>query len=258
MKAKDIIKSLDEFAPAFLKDDWDNTGFQLGDDEKEINKILISLDLDNDILDYAIEKDIDMIINHHPIIFEPLKNITNLTPKGKLLQKLIKNDILVYNAHTNLDKTKNGVNDVLTDIFDLNNIEILFNTEEGYGHGRVGDIDSIKLTDFIEIVKEKLDIKDIIVFGEVDRIIKRVALCGGSGGDFINEVFDKNADIYLTGDVKYHEAQDGVALGLTILDAGHYHTEKVILPVLKDYLNKKYSDLEIELYIESSPKYKIY
>lgn len=263
MKAKDIIKALDEFAPSFLIDSWDNTGFQVGDNKKNVEKVLISLDLDKDILEYSIENKIDMIVTHHPVIFSSVNNITNLTPKGNLLYNIIREDIVIYNAHTNLDRTIGGVNDVLAEIFNLKDIEILSeNLEEDdiiYGYGKVGNIDKIDLRDFLAEIKEKLDTETLTVYGDTDKLIDRVAVCGGSGSSFIEDAYKKDADVYITGDIKYHDAQEGVDLGLTIIDAGHYHTEKIILPKLKELLLEKFNNkIDVEVYLQSSPIYKVY
>lgn len=263
MKASEIIKVLDNFAPPYLVDSWDSAGFQIGDSNKEIKKILLSLDLDNNILEYAIKNNVDMIINHHPILFMPIGNLTNLNNKGNMISTIIKEDIVIYNAHTNLDKTIGGVNDVLAELFELKDTEILAEIMENdnilYGHGRVGNINKIKIIDFIYNVKKILEVDTVTVYGDIEKEIERVAVCGGSGADFIKEASSKNADLYITGDIKYHEAQEAIERGLVIVDAGHYHTEKVILPKLKELLINNFKEsLEIELYFKSSPVYKVY
>ena len=366
MKAIEIIEILNQWAPPRLIDEWDNTGFQIGDLEKKVNKILISLDLDREVYARAVEERTDMIITHHPIIFKPLKSLTREDYKGKLICDIIKEDIAIYNAHTNLDLTEGGVNDTLAGILDVKNSEPLsiayeeplyklvvfvpnshapmirkvlgdlgagwignyshctYNTKgmgtfmprensnpfigkvnileeveevkietitrekdlkrilndminshpyeevaydiyplknkgKVYGYGRVGEIPEMHLISYLDRVKKALDTEHLIVYGNMDRFIKRVAVCGGSGSSFIHDAYLKGADIYVTGDIKYHEAQYANELGLTIVDAGHYNTEKIILPKIKEYLKKKLTKtVEIQLYIKSSPPYAIY
>lgn len=245
-----------------LIDSWDNTGFQIGDDNKKVERILIALDLDSKVLEKAIDEDFQMIITHHPLIFKPMKSITNLTHKEKIIYDLIKNQIVVYNAHTNLDQAEGGVNDELGKLLGLKNPHILRenhgNETNPYGYGKIGDIESIKLLDYLDIIKKNLQLEDLIVYGNIDRKVNRVAVCGGSGSEFIYDAYEKGACIYITGDVKYHDAQLGDELGLTIIDAGHYHTEKIILPIIKKYLNKNNSNLYIEIWDKPSPDYKIY
>lgn len=251
---------MSQLAPSQLIDSWDNTGFQIGNDEKDVKRILISLDLDERVYKRAVDGDFHMIITHHPAIFKPITSITTSTYKERLLFNLIQKDIVVYNAHTNLDRANNGVNDELARLLELRNVQILECVEEGeYGYGRVGDIEKQSLKDYLNFVKERLDTEHLIVYGNADRIVKRVAVCGGSGSEFIHDAYRKGACIYITGDIKYHDAQYGMELGLTIVDAGHYHTEKVILPVIKEYLYKKIEgDIYVEIWKEPSPMYCIF
>lgn len=273
MKAIEIINLLNQWAPSYLIEEWDNTGFQIGDPEKKIEKILIALDLDRRVFQKAVEEDVGMIITHHPIIFQPLKSITRLNYKEKLIYDIIKKDIVVYNAHTNLDLAIGGVNCVLAQVLEIkdgealnlvhreeiNNANLKKNQDIAYGYGRIGLVDEILLLDYLDKIKERLDVEDLIVYGDVNKNIKKVAVCGGSGSSFIYDAFLKGADLYITGDVKYHEAQYADELGLAIIDPGHYHTEKVILPVIKKYLQEKtLGTIEIQLYNESSPPYTVY
>jgi len=259
LKAKEIIKLMNNWAPAELIDNWDNTGFQIGNDEKDIKRILISLDLDERVYNRALDGDFHMIITHHPIIFKPITSITTSTYKEKLLFNLIQKDIVVYNAHTNLDRANNGVNDELAKLLGLRDPQTLeMGEDEDYGYGRVGDIEEQSLKDYLTFIKKRLDTEFLIVYGDMDRTVKRVALCGGSGSGFIYDAYKKEACIYITGDIKYHDAQYGTELGLTIVDAGHYHTEKIILPIVKEYLEKNIEDVYIEIWKEPSPPYGIF
>lgn len=263
MKAKEIIHIMNDWALPKLIDHWDNTGFQIGDENKDINRILVALDIDNDIYEKAIQERFDMIITHHPLIFKPVSSITTSGYKEKLIYNLIKNEIVVFNAHTNLDQVHGGINDVLASLLGLSNCVPLkvngteFETE--YGYGKVGDIEEQPLTRYISFIKEKLNIDFLTVYGDDEILVNRVAVCGGSGAEFIYNAYDEKACIYITGDIKYHDAQLGYELGLTIIDAGHYNTEKVILPVIKEYLDKETDgNLYIEVWEKPSPPYKIY
>ncbi len=262
MKAIVIIKIMEKWAEPSLIDTWDNTGFQIGNGEKQINKILIALDLDKKILDISIKNNCDMIITHHPIIFKPLKDITSKNNKGELILDIIKNDIVVYNAHSNLDLAEGGVNHQLANILGLINTNCLrpiIDTNEGYGYGRIGEIEEIALVDYLDIIKDKLKANKIVVYGNRDIRINKVAVCGGSGSDFIYDAYKMDADIYITGDIKYHDAQFAHELGLTIIDAGHFNTEKIILPVIKDYLNNNLNgQVDIEVIMESSLSKLVY
>lgn len=265
MKANDIMKILDDWAEQKLVDSWDNTGFQIGNDDLDIKKILIALDLDENVLEKAINEGFQMIVTHHPIIFKPLKSINNRSYLGSLILRIITNNIVVYNAHSNLDLAIGGVNDELANILQLTNTKPLNNIvqdkfdEDYYGYGRVGDIDEIDTIDFLYRVKESLCLNDLRVYGNINKKISKIAVCGGSGGEFIHDAYKNGADLYISGDIKYHEAQQGLQLGMIIVDAGHYHTEKVILPVIKKILlHGSKSELCIEVFKETAVAYKIY
>ena len=266
MKAIEIMNLLEKWAPMDLVDEWDNTGFQIGDPERQIEKILLSLDLDREVFKMAKDINAQMIITHHPIIFSPLKSLTKLNYKEKLIYDIIKEDIVVYNAHTNLDIAKGGVNDRLAEILGIKNtapLKIVHNeletNEEKFGYGRVGKIRKMPLEKYLNIIKRGLNTQHLIVYGNIDRSVETVAVCGGSGSSFIKDAFMMGADIYITGDIKYHDAQYGNELGLTLIDAGHFHTEKIILPVVKDYIERSVEKpLDIEIYNQSSPPYAVF
>lgn len=254
---------MNDWANPKLIDSWDNTGFQIGDENKDIHSILVSLDLDNEVLEKALDEKIQMIITHHPIIFKPISKITTENYKEKLLYELIRNDIVVYNAHTNLDQATGGVNDRLAEILELKDPEPL-NIEQqlddiNYGYGKVGLIEETNLEEYIKVIKEKLNADYLIVYGETNKTVKTVAICGGAGSEFIYDAYKANACIYITGDIKYHDAQFGNELGLTIIDAGHYNTEKIILPAIKNYLDIRTDHkLNIKTWEKPSPQFKLY
>lgn len=366
MKAIDIINIMNKWAPPYLIDSWDSTGFQIGDPNKNIKKILVSLDLDREAFEKAKKENIDMIITHHPLLFKPMAKITKEDYKGRLVYDLIKENIVVYNAHSNLDLAIGGINDILASLLNLKDIEVLekvyeeklykivvfvprthveevrnalgeakagwignyshctynidgigtFMPREGtnpfigslnklekveetrmetivekrnlnrvlnemikahpyeevaydiyplenisvqYGYGRVGNVEEMPLNRFLDKVKEELRIDKLRVYGDIDRKIRRVALCGGSGSDFIKSAYYKGADIYLTGDIKYHDGQLAKELGLLLVDGNHFDTEKVILPVIKDRLLQNIEeDIDIILYEKSTAPFVVY
>ena len=168
MKAIDIIKAFEKWAPKELIDSWDNTGFQIGDPEKDVKKILIALDLDKDVLKKAIAQEFQMVITHHPIIFKPLKSITTEEHNSSIIYEAIRNDIVVYNAHTNLDLAPGGVNDSLADILGLKDRKPLSfvenqNMSNTFGYGRVGYIEKISFKGFLDLIKKNLCLPKFIV-----------------------------------------------------------------------------------------------
>ena len=262
LQAKDIIYMMDQWAKPELIDTWDNTGFQIGNENQEVGKVLIALDLDRKVLDYAIKNNYNMIITHHPIIFKPLNQIIYTNYKESIIIDLIKNNIIAYNAHSNLDLANNGVSHALAEVLEIKNTRSL-NTiyshgNEIYGYGQIGEMESMSTIELISLIKNKLEINQILIYGEIKEDITKVAVCGGSGSDFIYDAFNKGAQVYITGDIKYHDAQLAEELGIIIIDAGHFNTEKVILPKIQEYLNCNFQDkLKTELIYESSIPFKI-
>jgi len=240
-KCKDIVKFIEEFAPVELAEDWDNVGLMVGNFDSEVGKVLVALDVNDDVIDEALDKNVDMIVTHHPFIFGGLKNINSRTALGRRAIKLIKNDISVYSAHTNLDISKNGTNDTLAGILGLKKIEVLLPSDDNdNGLGRVGELDfGVRFIDFANSLKKKLNLKNIVVSGNKNNIVKKIGLCTGScsGKEYMLAARNMGCDAYVTGDLKYHEAQFANDLDLCVADVSHYGSEVIIVPVLCDYLN---------------------
>lgn len=264
MKARNIIEKMNKWIPKDYIDSWDNTGFQIGDPQREVEKILIALDLDRYVLNKAIDEDFQMIITHHPIIFKPLNSITTMGHNTHIIFDAIKNDIVVYNAHSNLDLVDGGVNDCLANSLGLRDTIPLSlvnrdNLPPTLGYGRLGFVDRVSFDDYLEFIKKSLSSNHLVIYGDVKEYIEKVAVCGGSGSDFIYDAYRHQADIYVTGDIKYHDAQYGHELGLTIIDAGHFNTEKIVLPAIKNYLHSELDNkVQIELVMELSLPQFIY
>lgn len=359
--ANDVIQLIEEWAPTRLAYDWDNVGLQVGSLNKPINKVMVTLDVIESVVDEAIDNNVDLIIAHHPLLFSPMKQIDTNSVKGKILNKLIKNDITVYAAHTNLDVADGGVSDMLADDLGVIDTEVLkpsgsvklykliiyvpeTHTEKltnaigdhGAGHignyshcsfqtkgtgafkpldgttpfigtqnqieevkevkvetiateeqlsslisvvhsthpyeepaydiiplanqgrtvgvGRIGRLaKEMSLKEFCSHVKQKLDVPVVRFTGNLNDSVKAVAILGGSGKSYIKEAIQKGADVYVTGDMTFHEAQDGWQMGLNIVDPGH-HVEKVMKSKVKKYLDEKLSNQNKSLDIIVSKK----
>lgn len=240
---------MENIAPSFLAEKWDNVGLQIGGYDKEIKRIMVCLEVTNEIIDEAISKNVDLIICHHPLIFKPLKAIQIDDVIGKMVFRLIQNNIDLYCAHTNLDIAQGGTNDVLAKILNLTDIKPLVSIEQDiiplnnpinrYGLGRVGKLkESMTLAAFCKDIKPKLDLKHVKITGYEEKIVGKVGLCTGSGAEFIYDAYKAGCDCYITGDVKYHDAQYANELGLSVMDAGHFETENIIGVSLYENLNK--------------------
>lgn len=239
MKIKQVLSYLEEKFPLYLKEDWDNSGIQIGDLDEEVTGIMISLDLDEEVIKKSIISDCNLIINHHPLIFSPIKSIDLSKTYNKNIKMLIKENISVYAMHTNLDKAKGGVNDNLAKILGIDKVKNL-DVYNKYPLARYGDIKKIKASLFAEKVKESLKCKKIILYGDMDKEISKIGLCGGAGSEFIEDAIKKDLDLIITSDVKYHEALDHYR-DIVIIDPGHFASENHVIYMLKDILENKFA-----------------
>ena len=355
-----VSSLINKLAPKGLAADWDNVGLQVGSYKQEVEKILVALDVNEEVMSEAIENDVDLILSHHPFIFSDLSAIKFDTAVGVLIQKAVKNDIAIYSAHTNYDIAPEGLNDFLADklgvkdttplqvtevqtlkklvVFvpedalekvreglgeagagyigdysytsfyqsgtgsfkplagsnpyqgekeELNQVteyrletiveeEILTkvidrlkevhpyeevaydiypveNRGTEFGLGRIGYLETeVNLSDYIELLKSELNLDRVEFVGNLTAEISKVALCSGSGADFIKTASAQGADLYITGDVKYHEAQLAEELDLNLIDAGHYGTEKIMRAGMTDYLAEKVTTDKLDLEIIKS------
>ncbi len=241
IKAKDIIAAIERKAPLDLAYDWDNPGLLCGCAEKEVSKVLLTLDANVVTAEEAVKKGADMIVSHHPVFFSPLKRIDTSTAEGRMIEILIKNDITLYAAHTNLDTAPEGINAALADMFEFWNTDIIerHTPRMDAGLGRIGDLpESITLAELAEKVKRVLHTPFVRVSGDPKRVIHRAAVGSGSCSELIPEARRLGADVMITGDMKYHNAIDGVLDGICIIDAGHYPTETVAMDLFEDWLSE--------------------
>lgn len=199
---------------------------------------MLTLDIDEVLVEQAVNENIDLILTHHPFIFSGLKSIDFNTYEGNIIQKLIKNNINVYSMHTSFDMADAGVNQKLAQKLGIQNYETLkIINKDLSGYGGVGDIKSIKIKEYAQEVKNKLNAQYIKLYcKDNNKEIKRVAFCGGSGSDFIWDAIEKKAQVYITGDIKYHQAQTALNNNLCIIDAGHFNTEYHSLENVRDVL----------------------
>ena len=224
---REVIEAVESLAPPDLAEPWDNVGLQVGELAAPVEKALLSLDVDEAVIEEARAGGFQLIIAHHPLFFEELKAVTDETPAGRSALSAINAGIAVYSAHTNLDKAAGGLNDALADLFDLREITVLDSAAQDVsdGLGRLGQMEEpVDFGEFLDICRRRIS-KEIRVVGEVETV-SRVAVCGGSGAVLIGDARDGGADVFVTGDVKYHDAQRARECGLTVVDAGHDGTER--------------------------------
>lgn len=240
MKLSEIIKLIEDCYPKELAYEWDNPGLFYGDLDKEIKRVIVTLDITCEVVKQAIEEKADLILSHHPFIMSGIKTLADNSMHAKMTVDIIKNDISIYSAHTNMDTAEEGINQQLAKLFSLQNISVLENDKpyENCGLGRMGEFgEEVLLYDFCDVVKEKLNTPFVRVCGD-NRRVKRVAVASGSCSEYVPTAIKKGADVIITADMKYHNCIEFVHDGIAIIDAGHYPTEiiskEMFLKVLKN------------------------
>ncbi len=223
MKAREFIDKYESYCPQELSMEGDISGLQVGSLDKVIKKVMVTLDVRENTVAEAIKNGVDLIITKHAPIFRPLKDLTS-SPRTDILLDLVKHDIAVYVSHTNIDIVPDGLNDWFCDLLTIEDREILTPTTDGYGIGRVGNIRPQSLEDLALNVKSffGLDSIRLVRYDGANPTISRVAICGGSGQSFYQDALAKGAQVYITGDIYYHTAQDMLTDGLLALDPGHH------------------------------------
>ena len=342
MKIKTLIKKLEKQFPKNIAESWDNIGLLVGNDDREITKVQISLDATEEVIDHAIKVGANLIITHHPVIFSGIKNVTSKNIMGRKLLKLIENKIAVYSMHTNLDSAKSGLNQYICEKLGEETSKILdekymdmyllsiyikeefeeklkFKIEEfgleynGYknvcytsdsienfekagekekiqnknkkisilgekgklsnllneikkihpydevayemiktenkislgGIGRIYSLhERVELGSYLEVVKGKLSLDNVRVVGELDKKVKKIAIVNGGGASFLNKLEKIGIDLFITGDIKYHEALDAREIGISIFDIGHYESEYFFTDIIERHCD----NLAVEIY----------
>ena len=256
MKVKDIIAVIEEFAPLSIQEGWDNSGLCVGSPEDEVTSALFALDCTEQLVDEAIACGADMIITHHPLIFSGLKKISPEDQVGAAVIKAIKNGIAIYAAHTNADKVIAGVSGAMAAKLGLCDVRILDEDGEGTGLGVVGDLSQpLTADEAVALVKEKFGLKMLKASRPSDGLISRVAMCGGSGSSLIGAARRSGAQLYISGDISYHNFF--TPEGFMIMDIGHYESEIEIVNILFSLIMKKFPTFAVRITqnINSNPIY---
>ena len=249
MLCREIIQVIEATYPPDAALDFDNVGLLAGRAEKEINRIYLALDATEHVIESAERAGADMLITHHPLIFTPLKHITDEDFIGRRIVRLIQSDIPYYAMHTNYDVL--GMADLAGNILDIRDARVLDVTtadgEKEQGIGRIGNLEKpMTLSECCVHVKHKLKLGSLKVFGDMDRTVYRIAVSPGSGKTAIPAAIEKGADVLVTGDIGHHEGLDAVAQGLAVIDAGHYGTEYIFMDDMKRFLSDKLPGIEVE------------
>lgn len=247
---KEIYTYLDQKAPFSIQSDFDNSGFLVGRGEARVSRLLVALDITEEVVDEAVEKGASLIVTHHPVIFFPAKSITDCDPVGRRVLNLIEHGISAICAHTNLDKINGGVNDKLALAAGLRQVDQL--DGEGmdrngapYGIGRIGIVEKpCALPEFAAQIKAALGANGIR-YTDGGMPVFKVAVGGGACGDMLSKVAAQHCDTFVTSDIKYDVFLAAKAMGINLIDAGHFPTENVVCPVLAGWLKEGFPDVEV-------------
>lgn len=247
LKVEDIASAIEAFAPLPLQEDYDNAGLQVGLPDRIVNAVMLCLDVTEDVLSEAIRRKCDMIVSHHPLIFRGLKSLTGADETQRIAMRALAEGVAIYAAHTNLDSAWNGVSHEMAHMLGLTDIRVLEPHADNprAGLGVIGNVVPTPKIEFLRNVKEKFGVKALRYSSQTPKIVvKRVALCGGSGASLIKNALTAGADVYITGDVKYHDfttyGQD-----LLIADIGHYESELCSMKIFSRIIRQQYPDLVV-------------
>ncbi|MDE7244885.1 MAG: Nif3-like dinuclear metal center hexameric protein [Oscillospiraceae bacterium] len=242
---RDIETALFSLAPRELAMKWDNVGLLVGECEKEVHHVLIALDVTEAVAEEARQTGAELIAAHHPVMnchWSPVQSLRNDTLQGHLLRKLVRDGTSVICMHTNLDAAQGGVNDALAQRLGLEQTEIM---EGGEGIVRMGLLpEPMPVSQFLELVRKRLR-PNGIRYVEKTGTVQRVAVGGGACGEYFEAAVREHCDAFVTADLKYNQFLDAGALGLCLVDAGHFPTEDVVCSVLEQFLTERFPDLKV-------------
>lgn len=244
-RIKDIIDLMNTFVPFSISEPWDNSGLQVGSPGWKVRKIIIGLDVTVPLLDAAHKVKADLIITHHPLMLKPEKVIDFSTMPGQAIERCALHQIGIVSVHTNLDKVRSGLNDYFAGQIGVKKIFGFLDKDASSGEtngntgiGRIGELESeMPLSQLVSQIKDRLNLGHIRVTGDLDQPVKTVAICTGSGGSLLNNFLDSGADVYITGDIKYHDARKAEDASKALVDVGHFGSEHLVIDLLFEKLN---------------------
>ncbi len=244
-----VCEFLDQFAPTALAEDWDNVGLILGDKTASAQRIMTCLTVTPESAQEAIDKQVDLIVSHHPLPFVATKRITTEQTPTKLVWQLARAGVSVYSPHTGFDSAIGGINQMLCDRLEIKSTEPLVpnrNDPALPGAGRVGSLaEAVSLNGLAEHVKSVFELPRLQVVGDLEAKVQRVATACGSGGSFLSKAARRGAECLVTGEATFHTVLEARALGVGLILMGHYFSERFAIEALADQLSAKFAELEV-------------
>ncbi len=256
MQCKELVRGLETMWPCSFAESWDNVGLLAGRADKEIRNVLLALDATDLVVEEAVRRGADLLLTHHPLIFSARKQINDGDFIGRRLVKLLGADICCYAMHTNFDVL--SMADAAADRIGLKQRRVLDVTfedgERQEGIGRLGTLpEAVSLKALGERIKEVFHLESVKIFGGRDQKVSLAAICPGSGKSVIGKSVEMRADVLITGDIDHHEGIDAMAMGLCVIDAGHYGLEQIFLPYMEAYLEREWKELTVWRTEEKNP-----
>lgn len=247
MKLKEITGAIEKVAPLSIQDSFDNSGLQVGVPEQEIKSVLICLDVTEEVVAEAERLGCQLILSHHPLLFHPLKTVSNSTYQQRCTVRAIKAGIAIYSAHTSLDNARGGVNYKIADVIGMDGLSWL-SAKEGCdaGSGVIGDLRSpMTDNDFLLMLKDRFGVAALCHSGTSGKEISKVAVCGGAGAFLLSEAISKGADCFVCGEFHYHDYFENS--GVLLAELGHYESEQFTQSLLLDIMTDAFPEIEARI-----------
>ncbi len=271
----DIIDVMETIAPSRLSEKWDNVGLQAGKLNWPVKRLRVALDPLTDIVNEACNDNIDLLITHHPLIFKPLTRIDFDTPVGRIIRMAARHRLAIFAAHTNLDSARDGLNDLLAHRIGLKNLNVFAQISKlsrqsdqmavpNEGLGRIGTTDTaIELVALAAEIKTRLNLEHVKYAGNPYLIVNKVAVCTGSGSGLMSQFLESDVQVFVSGDLRYHDARDAEANRRGLIDISHFASEHLIVAVLQKKLENilvsKGYDIDIDIsFSEKEPFVSIF
>ena len=258
IRVADMVALMEKIAPAFLAESWDNCGLQVGDPKWPVKKVWVALDPLLSVIDAAAEQLVDLVITHHPLIFKPLRTIDLDTPEGKTIAAALKGRTAIFSAHTNLDSARDGINDELARRIGLDGLAPLVPADppasatDLMGMGRIGRLNPpLTVGALAQKIKQQLGLAKVKIAGRGDRMIGKVAVCSGSGGSLLGNFLDSDAEAFVTGDSRYHDARTVEEADRALIDIGHFGSEHIMIDMLCRLLSGEAAEAGWDVRIEA-------
>lgn len=246
IQLSELLIRFEEAWPSSHAEDWDRVGLSVGSKHLEINKILVAVDLTEEVANEAINLGANLILTHHPFLLKPIGEVTEEQLKGQLVAKLIRNSMALFSAHTNADVQADGASTLMAKAFGLTEYKPIIKTAGGFGHGVIGTLAKpIRLEDFAKVVANELPrtARKIVFAGRPDELIQKVAICSGAGDSFLPQVLASDADVFVTSDLRHHPALDAISSPrekgpLALIDVSHWASESLWTKQAAELLNQ--------------------